>query len=61
MPKRLRYQLERDPASLNAALDFFLYAIERALRQAGIKGAYLDEIGSSVLVLPGNRTIAGVY
>jgi hypothetical protein len=46
MPERLRYHLERDPVSLNAALHFFLCTIERTLRQASPGASAQSRLGA---------------
>ena len=50
VPKRLRYHLERDPAVLNAALDIFLAAIERVLRQHSPGARAASRLGAVIFI-----------
>ena len=50
VPKRLRYEMQHDPAFLNAALHLFLGAIERILRQASPGASAQSRLVGVVLI-----------
>ena len=50
VPKRLRHHLERDCAVLNAALQIFLTAIERVLRQPSPGASAASRLGAVVFI-----------